>query len=399
MVVFSQREGDYALHVALHRFLGRYPRAYHLSLGVALCFFVSMHLLVAPIPLYVTHLGGGAVAVGLAGGLFAGVALLARAPVGWLSDRVRRWWLLLAGCGIYLAASLAYLAVSTVPAVLVVRALHGVGISAFTTGYTALAADLAPSGRRGEALGLAGTAGPVSLLFAPAVGDWVRLHLGYGPAFLLAAAAALGGIALLLLLPRGSGHAPEISTLLPPGERTRRRDLHLSVVFGLATCGITYSALYGFLPAFAVERDQNTVGFFFVAFAGALIGARVLLGRASDRWGRRLVIVPALAVMAFSLWVVAATQNWMWLVAAGLLAGMGQGAARAVLEAAAVDGVEAGRRGRALNASWLGFDLGITLGSLAWGPVAEALGYGPMFGVVGAVGFLFVAAFTVWYRG
>ncbi|MBC7224294.1 MAG: MFS transporter, partial [Anaerolineae bacterium] len=118
----------------LRAFSRRYTSSYRLSLAVALCFFVSMHLLTAPLPLYVTHLGGNAVAVGLASGLFAGFALLSRAPVGWLADRVHRWWLLLAGCAIYVLASAGYLAAGSVPAVLALRAFHGMGISAFTTG-------------------------------------------------------------------------------------------------------------------------------------------------------------------------------------------------------------------------------------------------------------------------
>jgi len=381
---------------ALRGILQRYPRSYLLSLGVALCFFTSMHLLMAPIPLYVTHLGGGAMAVGLAAGLFSGFALLSRVPVGWLADRVHRWWLLLAGFGICLAASAAYIAAHTVPTVLAIRAVHGMGAAVFTTGYTALAADLAPADRRGEALGLAGTAGPIAMLFAPALGDWVRLRFGYTPAFALAALAALGGCVLLILLPRRSGHAPQPPASSRSGN-SGLQGIRLSVAFGLVACGSALSTLYAFLPNFAVERNQLTAGPFFIALSAALIGARVLLGAGSDRWGRRRVIVPSLALIAFSLWVVAATRNWMWMVGAGLLAGAGQGAARAALEAAMVDGASAERRGRAVNAAWLGFDLG-TIGPLAWGPVAEALGYGPMFGVVGALGFFFAAVFALWYR-
>jgi MFS family permease len=373
---------------SLRAALQRYSRPYRLSLAVALFFFTSMHLLTAPLPLYVAHLGGNAVAVGLVSGLFAGSALLSRVPVGWLADRTRRWWLLLAGCGIYVLASLGYLVARSVPAVLALRVFHGVGISLFTTGYTALAADLSPADRRGEALGLAGTAGPLTLLFAPALGDGVRLAFGFGPAFLLAAVAALGGLGLLALLPRHSGHAPSSPASRGVSRGLRLQDVPWDAVLGLAACGSAFSALYAFMPAFAVERNQVTAAPFFAAFSLALIGARVFLGAGSDRWGRRAVVLPSLAAMALALWVVATTQNWMWMVAAGLLAGAGQGAARAALEAAAVDGANAARRGWAVNAAWLGFDLGIAVGSVAWGPVAEALGYGPMFGVAGAVGFL-----------
>ncbi|MGC8839087.1 MAG: MFS transporter, partial [Anaerolineae bacterium] len=108
----------------LHAVLRRYSRPYRLSLAVALCFFTSMHLLTAPLPLYVAHLGGGAVAIGLVSGLFAGAAVLSRFPVGWLADRTHRWWLLVAGCGIYVLASLGYWTAPSVPAVLALRVFH-----------------------------------------------------------------------------------------------------------------------------------------------------------------------------------------------------------------------------------------------------------------------------------
>lgn len=381
---------------ALRAATRRYSRPYLLSLAVALCFFTSMHLLTAPLPLYVASLGGNAVAVGLVSALFAGAAVLSRIPVGWMADRTRRWWLLLTGCGIYVLASLGYLVAPSVPAVLALRLFHGVGISLFTTGYTALAADLSPADRRGEALGLAGTAGPITLLFAPALGDGVRLTLGFGPAFLLAAVAALGGLGLLAFLPRQAGHTPRLPASPGTARGLRFQDVPWGAVLGLAACGSAFSALYAFMPAFAVERNQVTAAPFFAAFSLALIGARVVLGARSDRWGRQAVVLPSLVAMALALWVVAATQNWMWMVASGLLAGAGQGAARAALEAAAVDGADAARRGWAVNAAWLGFDLGIAVGSAAWGPVAEALGYGPMFGVVGAAGFLFAGLLALW---
>ncbi|NLE75790.1 MAG: MFS transporter [Chloroflexi bacterium] len=372
----------------------RFPPALWLALAIALCFHSSMNILTAPLPLYVTHLGGGATEVGLAAGLLAGFALLMRLPVGWMADGLPRWWLLFLGCMVFLATSFGLTLVATVPAVLALRTLQGLGLSAFSTGYSALAADLARPGRNGEALGLAGIAAPFAMLYAPALGEAARLQMGFRPAFLLAALAALAGLVLLLWLPRRSGHAPQ-PLRQPASHGQPQGRVRPSIILALALSGAIYAVQWGFMPTFAVERNQLTAGPFFSAMALATVGARLGMGSLSDRLGRRLVMIPGLALQAFSLWVLAAMTNWWWMIAAGMAAGLGMGAARAALEGAIVDDAHAAARGRAFNLAWVGYDVGITAGAMAVGPVADALGYGAMFGVAGGVSFLLVGLFIL----
>src|SRR4028118_1964213 len=85
----------------------------------------------------------------------------------------------------------------TLVAILAVTLLRGVGFGIATVAFAALMVELAPPGRRGEALGLLGVAIAVPAIFATALGLWLVERFGYEIVFLLGSIAPLSGIAAI----------------------------------------------------------------------------------------------------------------------------------------------------------------------------------------------------------
>ncbi len=92
--------------------------------------------------------------------------MLTRPLAGALADRWGRKPVLVLGAALLCGGPPLYAFVSSVPLLLGVRAVHGVGLGLFSTAYPALIADLLPPGRYGEGLGLANAATNYRVMYA-----------------------------------------------------------------------------------------------------------------------------------------------------------------------------------------------------------------------------------------
>jgi len=365
-------------------------------------FFVSIHLLTVPLPLYVEHIGGDPSQVGLVMGTFAVAAVLARPYVGRLVDRLGGKPSLLLGSLIFAIGPLIYIVSRSVPALLVARFLHGFGISAITTAYIIIVAALAPPGRRGEAIGLSAAAMPVALMTAPAIGASLLEPWGFVPLFILSAS-----VAALSLLTAFFIAEPRSEDRNDPGDEESEgaffRVLGLRSVWvpsgAMGVLAVSYGSILTFLPLFAIQQGIHNPGLFFTAYGLTLIAVQVLAGRVSDLVGRFRVIVPAMVLSALAFPVLALVQSLPLFLGVAVLYGLGFGSARATLNALMVDTVPVETRGMAMSIAYGSFDLGIGLGSYLLGWVAQMWGYQVMYDSVGIVCLVGVAVFALLAKG
>lgn len=361
---------------------GRYSLHFFLAMLANSLFFASMHLLLWALPLYLSLSLSGAAAVGLVIGLMAVTAVLFRPLAGPWADRYGRRPLLLLGALCFAMAPLLYAFASSLPLLIAGRLMQGLGICFFTTGYGSLIPDLAMPGRRGEAIGLGSIALPLSLMIAPQVGAAVQESFGFQALFFAASATALAAFVVALCLPLGNSAA---GSQMPPIRfrevlsRARLRAA-LASVFVLA---LAYSSLFTFLPLFATERQIPDGSTFFVGYGASLVLANTLVGRLSDRWGRLRVIAPAMVGVAVCLLLLAQVRYLYVLLPLAVLYGLCQGASRISLDAFTVDSVPLEGRGSAVSLEFAVYDLGIGVGSWGLGAVADAVGYGGMYAVMG----------------
>jgi MFS family permease len=355
-----------------------YPASFYLVVAANLFFFTSFQWTFVTLPVYVQELGGDAAHIGLAFGLSTLSAIAVRPLIAPLIDRWGRKGALLVGAVLFTVEPILYTLTASVWPFLAVRLLRGVGLATFTTAYTALAADLAPEGKRGEAVGLSGVTNNMGMLFAPAVGLWVQSMWGYDIHFL--ASAAIAAVCLVLIIPlrEGGGGAGEY-----PGDSrfwsvARRRPVWVAS-WGITGLGVVYGAVLSFMPPLAGERALTAAGTYFTAFAAMMMAAQAAAGWLSDRLGRRAVAIPGLIVSAVAAMGVALARTDATLLAAGAGLGLSWGLVRAGLDTAVMDAVSADVRGTALGVLYTCFDAAIGVGSFGLGMVARAQSYAAAF--------------------
>jgi len=374
-----------------------YGPTFYLAFVACVLFFSSIHLLITPLPLYIEEIGGGPADVGVAGTTFAIAALILRPYMGRLVDTRGRKIALLIGTAIFTIGPLSYIATGSLPVFQVARMFHGIGIAAFTSAYYTLIADVTPPSRWGAALGLAGIAPSLSMIIASPLGTSLLEHTSFAVVFALAGVTGLASLVAVLLI-----REPTRQTLtLQPEDSGTTGLLDVARIRGVVapslvtlTLGLGYGTTFSFLPLFARDRGLGNVGFFFTMSSILTVASRSLGGRLSDRVGRLPVILPTLAILAFSLLGLNWTYAFGPLMLMAVLQGIGFGGARVGLETMVVDGAPTEVRGTALSLLYFCFDLGIAVSGLLIGAVAALWGYGAGYLMVGVVCILTLLLFA-----
>ncbi|MBE3556627.1 MAG: MFS transporter [Firmicutes bacterium] len=359
---------------------------------VAFLVFMGFQMLMPTLPFFVEALGGKPAVVGLVTGSFTLAAVVARPWAGRLLDRHNRKKVYVASLGLFIACAALYPLLSTIALLIALRVVHGLSWAAIPTAGGTLAADLIPPQRRGEGMGYYGLASTLAMAFAPSVGLALIGASGH-PHFdrLFVTATALAGIALVVLLlirlPQSTAEKatpddfrPQTSTAAPREAASgfwsgllERSAFSASLVILLTNIAFGGVTTYVLLDASRLHLVQP--GLFFFAFALSLMAARPLAGRFSDRYGRRAATLPALALLAVAMALLAWAGNLIGFLLAAVLAGIAFGSVQPAMQALAIEHVAPQRRGAANATFYIAFDLGITIGAMALGPLIQWKGY------------------------
>ncbi len=346
-----------------------WTRPFTLAVAGTTATFVGFYFLLPTLPPYALELGASKTEAGWLVTLFTLPAVIARTLTGPALDRGERKRMLVLGLLLIALATAAYGAVATLPALFVLRATHGVGWGLATTAFGSLVADLAPPPRRGEALGYWGMAPTAAMAVGPLAGQWLHLVSGYAAVFVGSALLAL--VSLGVVLPIADVAASEVA-------RPRRvlafpREARLPATTQFLS-SLAYGGLIAFLPIEMAARGEGT-GAYFTVYALAILLARPVAGRLSDRLGRAAVVHPALALAATGTVLLGFAPRPAAVLLAAVLYGAGVGSSFPALMAFTVDRSPVATRGAALAAFFTAFDLAMALGAALLGPVYESFGF------------------------
>ncbi|MCS7178898.1 MAG: MFS transporter [Anaerolineae bacterium] len=334
--------------------------------AITFILFLDTHGLSPLIAPYVRALGAP---VGLAGwivGIFSVANLLGNLGGGLWTDRVGRKLPLVVGLLIVGTTLLVYPALRSPQALLLVRAVHGLGSALVAPACLASLGDTSLPTARGRTMAFYGVAYGMSGLVGPPLGGLIRDRFGYPAVFL--GLAALMFLAALVAIGRLKGGRPLGKDSRPDAGAWRSLLRHrLSVSFVAAFCWMfALGTLLVFLPLIGEARGFTAarVGMLFGSFAlaASLLQASPL-GRLSDRWGRLPTIVLGLAFIAAALLLLSLLTAWGPMMGAMFLYGLGFGVLFPAKSALIADETTPLTRGKASGVFAAMFSVGMIAGT------------------------------------
>lgn len=330
-------------------------------------FFSSFNMIIPELPNYLQSLGGGEY-IGLIIGLFTLTAGISRPFSGKLTDTIGRIPVMIFGAAVCFIMGFMYPLVNTVMALLAIRLMHGFSTGFTPTGTSAYVADVVPSTKRGEAMGMIGLCSSLGMACGPAIGSTLANSFSIDITFYASSVAAI----LSILILAGMKETLENKkTFRPSLLKLKRKEIIEPAV--LAPCIVllfttfSYGAVLTLTPEISDSLGLENRGIFFLFFTLASVAVRFFGGKASDRFGRVPVLKLGAAVLVVSMAMIGFATNIFMFLLGGVLFGLSTGVSSPTVFAWTVDLSHENHRGKGLATMYISLEGGIGFGAIISG--------------------------------
>lgn len=348
---------------------------------------------------FVSTFGLPASVIGLVTSSYAITAILMRFISGPAMDAFSRKKLLMFGMALMGVSFLGYSLASSVEVVIACRLLQGCSMAFASACCLTLASDVAPKSKLGSSMGIYSMAEAACSAIGPTVGLWIANTFGgFQATYAVAAVILFCAIGIVTFVKE------------PPREkRPFCINVHsmiavecLPVMCIMFFLQMAYYNQTAWLVIYAGEVNTNlvvTIGLYFTVFSGIAFFTRPMYGALTDRFGTLRVLVPSMAFLAISFWIISfSTELWHFLLAA-VFAGFGYAPGKTVCQILIIKFAGGqSRRGVAVSSAYISQDFGKLVGPTVAGFIITALGYRMMWRVM-SLSVLVAFCIVLFFRG
>ena len=362
--------------------------------------FFSFMLLTPLMPSYLSEVfGADKQTIGIVLSGYTLTALMIRSLSGFLVDSFPRRIVLMTSYFLFALCFGGYLVAGSLLLFAIVRTLHGAPFGATTVANSTVAIDVLPSSRRAEGIGYYGLSNNIATAISPTVALLLFDRFqSYDMLFWVALLTSLLGL--------------WSTSQVKMRERDIQRDHRpLSLDRFILIKGwregiamICYAFSYGVLATYIAIYGKEELGItggtglFFMLLAIGLILSR-LVGSRTLRQGKvtqNATVGTAISLFGYLLF--AAVHNSWGYYGAALIIGLGNGHMFPAFQTMFINLAENSQRGTANSTLLVSWDIGIGLGTLVGGIVAEHVGYSAAFWTAWGVNVAGVMIYNLFVR-
>lgn len=363
--------------------------------------FFAFYLLTPLLPIYLHETFGATKdVIGLVLSGYTITALLFRPFSGYFVDSFPRKTVLLIAYTAFAIFFAGYLAASTLLLFTIVRTLHGGPFGALTVANSTVAIDVLPSSRRNEGIGYYGLSNNLAMAISPSFAIYLysQTH-NFELLFWLALAIATFGLAVdaTVTLEQRQVLNNKKAVSLDRFFLKRGWLLGINMVFFGFCFGVlsNYLAIYGK----QVMGITGGTGTWFLLCAMGLMLSRLQGGKAlrQGRLSHNAAEGMLISLVGYTLFV--SCPNMIGYYGSALLIGLGNGHMWPAFQNMMISMAHHNERGTANSTILIAWDIGMGLGVLLGGIIAETLGYTTAFWTVAAVNAIGVALYFVRTQG
>lgn len=368
--------------------------------GANFMIFFSFMLLTPLLPSYLSDtFGADKQTIGIVLSGYTLTALLIRALSGYMVDSFPRRTVMIASYFLFALFFAGYLVAGSLLLFAIVRTLHGAPFGATTVSNSTVAIDVLHPSRRAEGIGYYGLSNNIATAISPSVAILLfSAYQSYDLLFWVALITALIGLA-------------STSSVKLREREIVKNDKPLSLDRFILLKGwrqgaamICYAFSYGVLVTYVAIYGKEELGItggtglFFLLLSVGLILSR-LVGSRTLRQGKvteNASIGTAIALVGYILF--AAMHNQWGYYGAALIIGLGNGHMFPAFQTMFINLASNAQRGTANSTLLVSWDIGMGLGILVGGIVAEHVGYHAAFWTACGVNLLGIAIFQILSR-
>lgn len=374
--------------------------------------FFAFYVLTPLLPLYLSETFCATKdVIGLVLSGYTITALILRPFSGYVVDTFPRKQVLMICFTAFAIFFSGYLAASTLLLFAIVRTIHGGPFGALTVANSTVAIDVVPSSRRNEGIGYYGLSNNLAMAIAPTIGIFIYQHThSFEFLFWIAFIVATTG-----LLVDATVKVPTAKSLKPKALSLDRFFLLRGWLLGInmVAFGFCFGVLSNYLAIYSKESMGITGGtgtYFLLCSVGLILsrlqgGKALREGRLTFNAGSGMMI----SLVGYTLFILMPTISKFSLFdsqvlvligyyGSALLIGLGNGHLWPAFQNMMINMANHNERGTANSTILVSWDVGVGLGILLGGIVAEHLGYASAFWTVAFINGLGVLLFFLYTR-
>lgn len=354
--------------------------SYCFILAANFLLYFGFWLLIPVLPFYLSEVfSAGNSTIGIILSCYTVAALCIRPFSGYFLDSFARKPLYLMAYFIFMTMFAGYIIAGSLTLFIMFRIIQGVSFGMVTVGGNTVVIDIMPSSRRGEGLGYYGLSNNIAMAVGPMSGLFLHdAGMSFTTIFCCSLGSCMAGFVCASLVK--TPYKPPVRRepisldrfILLKGIPAGISLLLLSIPYGMTT---NYVAMY------AKQIGINaTTGFFFTFMAIGMAISRIFSGKIVDRGKITQVISAGLYLVVFSFFLLSACVyliSWnnvactIVFFSVALLLGVGFGIMFPAYNTLFVNLAPNSQRGTATSTYLTSWDVGIGIGMLAGGYIAE----------------------------
>ncbi|WP_419152154.1 MFS transporter [Aeribacillus alveayuensis] len=358
---------------------------------ITFLFFLSLHMLNAGFPIFVSQISGQPALGGIMTTAFMMAAIFSRPFVSaFLYQLNIKKTISITLLFVAISMLISYGSTS-IPFLIIIRVIEGAAFGIITTLLATLATSIIPTERTGEGIGFFGMATSLGASLSPALALYIYNSFSFQNILLLALVIILSVFCFSLFIKNiFIGKETKMDHSIIHDIFDKKALFPSVLVFFLC---ITFGAVFSFMGGLGEEVGLGAkISLFFFIFMFVMLLIRPISGKVFDRFGYKVLIYPSSISGLIGLLLLAVANHLFVLIAAAFFYGIGYGILQPTLQSWAVSLVAREKKGTANAMIFTGMDLGMALGSPIFGMVAGIFGYREMFGY-SSICILFILVF------
>ena len=354
--------------------------SYCFILAANFLLYFGFWLLIPVLPFYLSEVfSAGNSTIGIILSCYTVAALCIRPFSGYFLDSFARKPLYLMAYFIFMTMFAGYIIAGSLTLFIMFRIIQGVSFGMVTVGGNTVVIDIMPSSRRGEGLGYYGLSNNIAMAVGPMSGLFLHdAGMSFTTIFCCSLGSCMAGFVCASL----------VKTPYKPPVRREPISLDRFILLKGIPAGISLLLLsipYGMTTNYVAMYDKQiginaTTGFFFTFMAIGMAISRIFSGKIVDRGKITQVISAGLYLVVFSFFLLSACVyliSWNNMVctivffSVALLLGVGFGIMFPAYNTLFVNLAPNSQRGTATSTYLTSWDVGIGIGMLTGGYIAE----------------------------
>jgi len=340
--------------------------------------YITYYAILSALPLYlVNDLQASEMQVGFVVGVYTIASVLVRPFSGFALDRFGRRMVFLIALLVYSFLFVGYLVALSISALLMLRFAQGLTWGFTTVAGSTVAADIVPVTKRGQGIGYFALSTTLGMSVGPLIGLFICQQWNFVAMFVVACVFSLASLACASAIHMrkrfvvGKRMNFEWNALFDKNSVRPSANVFITM--------IAYGGLLSFIALYGQELGVKNASLYFLILSVGIAIARLTSGKEFDRNGPRRIITVCLVLLIVGFPVLALAKNAVLYFISAIIIGFGNGVIFPTFQSMVNNLADSSHRGAANSTLYTAVDLGIGLGMVMAGFIAQKVSLSAIF--------------------